>query len=333
MNRNISRALWPLLLVAAFVAGWALRPLAGGGGRTAAAGPENVAKTKAPGGETRAEMRNVIFHLDDNLPLDVRYLDGKFVATQQGQPVAFDDKNSFVMEIESGEVGMSGEALSHLLNDYVFAYSDAPVEDLKVSFEGNQIKQKGQLKKGVEIPFEMTAGVSVTSDGRLKLHPTKFKALKIPAKGLMKAFDIELDDLMNVKGASGVEVHDNDLYLDPELVMPAPKIRGKLTAVRIENGQMIQTFGKPQKREASGKADDGNYMAFRGGVLRFGKLTMRDADLQLVDADKKDAFSFSLDHYQKQLVAGYSKTTPDNGLVVHMPDLHKVNQPVKPAKQ
>jgi outer membrane protein OmpA-like peptidoglycan-associated protein len=66
-------------------------------------------------------------------------------------------------------------------------------------------------------------------------------------------------------------------------------------------------------------------MYYRGGTLRFGKLTMNDADLKIIDADPKNPFDFSLDHYNAQLVAGTSKNTPNFGLVVYMPDYYKVH--------
>jgi hypothetical protein len=66
-----------------------------------------------------------------------------------------------------------------------------------------------------------------------------------------------------------------------------------------------------------------NYMYYRGGVLRFGKLTMHDTDLLIMDAEPEDPFDFFLDQYNAQLVAGYSKNTPDHGLVVTMPDYRK----------
>lgn len=47
---------------------------------------------------------------------------------------------------------------------------------------------------------------------------------------------------------------------------------------------------------------------------------MHGADLQIIDADPKDPFQFYLKEYLKQLVAGTSKTMPDKGLVVYMPD-------------
>jgi hypothetical protein len=62
-------------------------------------------------------------------------------------------------------------------------------------------------------------------------------------------------------------------------------------------------------------------MFYRGGVLQFGKLVMLDADLQIVDLDPRDAFRFDIDRYERQLVAGYSKTLGDMGLEVYMNDL------------
>jgi hypothetical protein len=61
-------------------------------------------------------------------------------------------------------------------------------------------------------------------------------------------------------------------------------------------------------------------MFFHGRVLRFGKLTMDGADLQIVDADPDDPFDFSLAHINQQLVAGTSRNQSDFGLVTTMPD-------------
>ena len=68
----------------------------------------------------------------------------------------------------------------------------------------------------------------------------------------------------------------------------------------------------------------GNYLAFRHGDLRFGKLTMRDSDLIMIDMDPRDPFDFYLDHYQDQLVAGYTKSTPAFGLRAYARDYDKL---------
>jgi hypothetical protein len=65
-------------------------------------------------------------------------------------------------------------------------------------------------------------------------------------------------------------------------------------------------------------------MAYRKNQLRFGKLTMSDTDLILIDMDPRDPFDFYLDHYKEQLVAGYTKETPSFGLRVYMCDYNKL---------
>jgi hypothetical protein len=56
---------------------------------------------------------------------------------------------------------------------------------------------------------------------------------------------------------------------------------------------------------------------------------MQDTDLQIVDAAPDDPFRFDLSQYARQLVAGYSKTMPDLGLVSFMPDADEVDHPLK----
>lgn len=59
-------------------------------------------------------------------------------------------------------------------------------------------------------------------------------------------------------------------------------------------------------------------MHFRHSRLRFGKLTMHDADMLILDPNPATPLEFSLDRYHEQLVAGYHLTTPADGLVVYM---------------
>jgi hypothetical protein len=57
---------------------------------------------------------------------------------------------------------------------------------------------------------------------------------------------------------------------------------------------------------------------------------MNNVDMQLIDAEPKDPFEFFPDHYNEQLVAGYSKTTATGGLRVYMPDYDKVSKGLTP---
>jgi hypothetical protein len=71
----------------------------------------------------------------------------------------------------------------------------------------------------------------------------------------------------------------------------------------------------------------GNYMEYRHGDRGFGKLTMKEPDLILIDLDPRDPFDFYLAHYKEPLVAGYTKTTPELGLRVYVRDYNKLRHP------
>ena len=137
--------------------------------------------------------------------------------------------------------------------------------------------------------------------------------------------------LINTRKTKGFSVDDNDIILDPTLMRPPPRMLGRVTSVRVQGDEIIQIFGKDRPSPAAERPRS-NYMACRGDALRFGRLTMNDVDMQLIDADPSDPFEFFPAHYNEQLVAGYSKTTPSGGLRVYMPDYDKTSQPLLPAR-
>src|SRR5258708_7810162 len=141
----------------------------------------------------------------------------------------------------------------------------------------------------------------------------------------MDLLGLEVSDLINTQKVRGVRAEKDDLVLSPEQILPPPQIQGRVTDVRLKGDEIVQTFGG----EAEGKGlqqQSGNYMAYRGAQLRFGKLTMSDTDMVLIDMDPQDPFDFYLDHYKDQLVAGYTKTTTTFGLRVYMRDYNKLRK-------
>ena len=279
------------------------------------------------GGSDRVQVRmeNVNFHVGHGVELRVLHLSGRLAGATPGKIPTFDDVNSYVIDIESARVAMTAGSLTNLMNNVLFAGPSSPIKDMKVEIEGNELKQTGTLRKGVSVPFTMHASLNVTADGQLRLHPTSMKAAGIIPKGVLDFFGLHLNTLVKVGSESPMRVSGDDLLLDPERALPPPRIRGKLTKAWIADGLVYEQFGgeKPIASITPPVASR-NYMYYRGGTLRFGKLTMVDADLMLVDDDPKDPFDFSPAEYKDQLVAGYSKNTPTNGLVTHMPDLSDI---------
>jgi hypothetical protein len=246
---------------------------------------------------------------------------GRLKSTQAGRPVTFDDSNSFVVEIDTGEVAVSADSLAALLNSYVLAYPHAPIKNVKVEIRDNKLVQKGTLHKGVDLPFEMEGSVSTTPEGDIRVHADKIKSGPLPFKGLLHFFGEDLEKIMHENAGRGLKVDGDDLILMLRGATPPPHLDGKVTQVRLENGNIVQVFDSGKRPKAlRPPVDASGYIYHRGGVLRFGKLTMNDADLEIVGDRPGKAFDFFLGAYKKQLVAGYSKNTQANGLVSHMVD-------------
>jgi hypothetical protein len=288
-----------------------------------------VRRAPVPPG-VEVEMVNVDLHMTPHVTLHVRSLHGRFVPTGSGAP-NLDDNNSYVVEVDGGEVALDEASLNALMNEHVFVGHDPPVEDLKITIEEGLIKQKGKLDKKIDIPFKTKGTVEATPDGKIRVHAKSIKSLGLPVKGLMKALGIEMDDMLKMEAGHGVTVDDNDFIIDPTEVLPPPKLRGKLSAVRIEGDEIVQTFGTGPAKRIRPRAVSKNHIYWRGGNLRFGKLTMRATDLELIDKDPSDPFDFSVAHYNDMLVAGYSKNLPRLGLRTYMPDYNDIKAGKGPA--
>ena len=274
-----------------------------------------LSQPAAPSPPVGIEMRNVRLHVADDAILEVKWLSGRLRSLSSNPPV-FDDQHSFVMEIDDGEMAMDASSLSALVNR-AFEYKGAALSNLRVSFEDGQLMQRGTLKKGISVPFSIAASVAATSDGLLNVHPLKVKTAGIPTARLMSLFGVELDDILKSRPDRGIMFRDNDLFLDVGRMLPAPATRGKLTKAVVRGDRLVQVFGRGAAASAGGR---GNYIWFHGGTIRFGKLTMTEADLRLIDMDPRDPFDFYSAKYNEQLVAGYTKNTIDHALRTYMPD-------------
>jgi hypothetical protein len=121
----------------------------------------------------------------------------------------------------------------------------------------------------------------------------------------------------------GVQVSGDDVYLETDKLSPPPHIRGELTSVRVVNPDFEEVYGNA-KEDVARVEQWRNYLQLRGGTIDFGKLTMRNVDLIMVDVSNDAWFDLDLAHYQEQLVHGYTRMTPQAGLQIFMPDLDKI---------
>jgi hypothetical protein len=282
-------------------------------------------------GQEWIEMRNVDLHLTDQVVIRVRSIHGEVVRTALERAPALDDATSFRIRVTAATVGLTGADLGALLNTVVFAYPNAPLRDLRIRTDGVEIVQTGIIHKGVDLKFRLRGTMDLTPDGRVRIHPSAVHILGLNGEKVLHVLGLHLESLLDLRGAHGASVKGDDLFLDPTAILPPPAIDGHLASVRIDGNEVVLEFVRlPDdalfRRFVHADTVDHNFIYFHGGQLRFGKLLMTDTDLRIVGTDQSATFDMSLPHYSQQLVAGRSRTLPNLGLLVDMPNFATLNR-------
>lgn len=284
--------------------------------------PSGQAGTKEPK-PTHVVVHNVILHTGTPVKLKVKWLRGTMIATGTDRPASFDDTKSFRFEIDEGLVGVGLNDLSAFLRSGVL--KDSPLQNAKVTPQNGQLKITGTLKKLVPIPVQLIASLGVSPNQKyVRMHVEKLSALKIPVKGLLGVFKVKVDDLFDPKGKKGIDVNGDNIDIDVNELLPPPRAEGKLTQVKVwRNGDLMEYYGQPRE-DAIKTKQWRNFMRLRGGIVNFGKLTMHNADLLMVDTSQSDWLNFDVNHYQEQMVNGTTRITPQAGLQIFIPDINKL---------
>jgi hypothetical protein len=277
---------------------------------------------------THVLMRRVDFHLPRDVVLRIAWVEGEMRPLRPGQPIVFDDIESFAMRVDAGEVALSMTALERLMNDWVFAGDDAPLRELSFETTGDRIRMRGKLDAFIDVPFEVEATPEMTPGGEILMRPERIRTAGAIGSAVRKLLGLQLDEVVDLSQARGIRAQGDQLFLDPSILLPPPRIEGPIVAIRVEPGYIVQRFGADSANRAArnsieeGLHEGSNEMWFRGGQLGFGKLRMIDADLRVIDLDPRDSFDFSIVAYEEQLVAGFSRNTEVLGLDAFMPDLN-----------
>lgn len=334
-RRGAAQLALTLLVIAAAALATTGAPSAGHPFRVAAAAPLPPRAVTPPDSAPRTwiEMKNVNLRVANDAVVGVRRLRGEVIPSQPGASALLDSTRSFSIRITSGTVALESADLGVILNRFVFGYKGSPLRKLRVRTSGAELVQSGVMHKGVDLRFEITSKPSLTDSGWIRLHPTKVRVLGVNGAALLHALGLHLEDMLDLNGSAAARVKGDDIYLDPTKILPPPAISGRLTSVRVEGNALVQDFARlPDDTvfDTYARADSAapNYLFFRGGRLRFGRLEMRDTQLQILDLDPSDPFDLFLAEYNKQLVAGYSRNRPNLALQAFFPDFPDLGRPV-----
>ena len=268
---------------------------------------------------THVSAHNLMLRKGPDFRIYIRWIAGQMLRSRPNVNPSLDDAESFVLLIQKGVIRANLGDIGNYLNSSMAA--QFPLTKIVVTGDGDQVKLTGVLHKfHLPLPVELVTTISATADGRIHLQVSKINVLKIPMKALLGNLHFKMDDVMGPAPVAGVEVAGNDIFFDTTKLLPPPHIRGQLSSVRVANPDLVLNYGNAPADETN-LAQWHNFLRLSGGTLDFGKLTMRQVDLTLIDASKQYWFDLDLVNYQAQLVNGYSRMTPQAGLEIFMPAL------------
>src|SRR6266404_5544901 len=294
-------------------------------GTLSAMGGTSVLSESVP---TTVYAHNLMLRKGPNFRVYVRWLRGQMIRTRRNVNPSFDDPESFFLDVKTGVIRANIGDISNYLNASAIATS--PLKNITLSGDGDQVKLHGTLRKLISLPIELIGTIAAVPDNRIQMHVTKLCILKIPLKGLLGGFHIEVSDLFHSHGIPGIEVSSNDIFFDTQKLLPPPHIRGRLTSVRIVNPDLEEIYGSA--KDVVTAEQWRNFLQLSDGTIDFGRLTMQPVDLIMIDISNDAWFDLDLAHYQEQLVNGYTRMTPQAGLQIFMPDLDGLRQRKKADK-
>jgi hypothetical protein len=281
---------------------------------------------------TYMKLSNLHFRLTDEINMQVKELIGEAIPKGKLQVINFDDVNSFRIEILSGEAFVRTEVMEFIFNNLVFNYDGSPLKNMKMEFfddeaEGKKVKKlrlSGDMKLVMWIGFEMVGKMYLDREKTLMvIEAEKIKSLGNPlTKNMLAIVGLNLEKLLPVPSGRGITMLGNKIIVEPFKIFPPPQIGGFISDMRIQNDGLQLFFSSKTKVNfpPMPQKDVKNYLYLYQGDVKFGKLMMVDARLQMVDSTQKNDFDFYLKKYQIPLALGFSKIMPDGSVVATIPD-------------
>jgi hypothetical protein len=276
-------------------------------------------------------MRNVQFRFTKDLVVGIERIRAQMRPVPPAAVVTFDDPSTFDLDVSGASVHLSLSQAEVLMNKRVFAYPNANVRNLRLESDGQSLVIHGSLTKGATIPFTMSGTPSLREGRWLAIETKEVKIGAVGVTGLLSALHISLQAMINAPASGQLRVQGNTILIELLTELPPPHIHGTVSALRccaggfdLEIGSANTVSDSAFRALVPSAMASPNFLAIRHGTLRFGKLTMADSDLDLVDADPRDPFDFYLQNYQCQLAAGDAHATLQFGWRVRMPDFDKL---------
>ena len=307
------------------VCGVILSGLAGCGGKAPTGSlpivPPGSDPGPAQGDTTQFFARNMMYRIDDAIVATMPELIADLRVRRPGQPLVPSNLEDFNVHIHTCQMGLDDASITALMNRYAFAAPDSPIKDVKVEHRPGRMTITGTLWKGLPIPFSCEGPLDVSGDGRIVLRPDKVVSAGLSVKGLLDLLGLEMATLIN-SASPGIRIEGNNFFIDPQKLVPPPRITGFVANVRVEQGRLILGFDDRVRRSWPELAEPGyrNTALLWGGNMLINNHLVFNVKFQMVDTTQQDPMWIYMPAYREQLAAGF--VVADHGYTIsYVPDV------------
>ena len=271
---------------------------------------------------TAVTAHNLLLRKGPHFRIYVRWIQGHLVRTRPDTNPTFDDPDSFILTVQKGMISIALKDLAGFLNAGATGGVGA-IANVSVKTKGDQIEIHGTAHKLMPLPVKIVGSLHPLPHGRIEFQVAGLSVLKVPVKGLLGAFRLTLADLTPKSPTPGIVIDGNNLIFDTQKLLPPPHIHGLISQVSVSSDQIHLVFGNASQSDAQ-LSQWHNFVSFRGGSLGFGRITMKNVDLTMIDASQDPWFDLDLVHYQAQFTRGYSRIIKGAGMEIFLPDAGSV---------
>ena len=150
---------------------------------------------------TNIYAHNLLLRKGPDFRVYVKWLRGQFTRSKRNVDPSFDDTGSFFLDIKTGVIRANiGDICNYLNKD---TSSGSPLKNIKISGNNEQVKISGTLHKVIPIPIMISGTLSAVPENDIQLQVSKIDVMKVPVKGLLGTFHVQLADLFKGGGVPG----------------------------------------------------------------------------------------------------------------------------------
>jgi len=283
-------------------------------------------------------IQNVNFDIVENIGFYVEELAATLEPKVAGNPVVFDDVESFTINVHKGSVILSPQVIADLFNQHILDYWPRPMDDLKVKVKKDYLEVVADIKlwswfPGFWLPADLGGSIVLSDDNKLVYEIDDVRLFGIPLFGLLSTLSIDLDLLLSVD-RQGATLVDSTLILDHTAVFPPPTLMGEIASTFIDEDGLHLTFAANEAvsfNQPTVKSD--SYIWMQSGDPRLFDIVVNNGNIQVID-DTSKPLRFNLYDYRKQVAGGKLRMNKAGDIIATLPPSKGPNyKPDLPAKK